>query len=185
MRIISGKAGGRRLIAPRGSSTRPTSDRVRESLFSRLDSLGALSQARVLDLFAGSGALGLEALSRGAASLVSVEHDRSACTVLDRNVTSCGFSSVTEVVKDTVGSALTRTSLGGPFHLVFADPPYDVSDAEVTDYCEALVAHVEVEAVVVLERSARSQAPQWPSTMQHISAHRYGETAIYLGEYLG
>jgi 16S rRNA (guanine966-N2)-methyltransferase len=125
MRVVAGTARGRLLRAPPGTDTRPTSDRVREAIFNALHSLGAVVDARVADLFAGSGALGIEALSRGASSCTFVEHDRAACEVIEANLAHCNLAGGTVARADVVRwLEVTR----GPFDLVLADPPYAFED---------------------------------------------------------
>ena len=120
MRVIAGRLGGRKLVAPRGLSTRPTSDRVREALFS---ALGAVTGARVLDLFAGTGALGVEAISRGAARAVFVESARPALAALRENLGALGLAESARVVPQLAERALGAVIAEGPFDLIFADPP--------------------------------------------------------------
>ncbi len=182
-RIISGSAGGRRLATPSGRHTRPSSERVREGLFSQLGHLDLLMEARVLDLYAGSGALGLEAASRGAAMVTLIESDRATAAVARRNVTSLGWSDRVTVRCDSVERAL----LGGPgrpYSLVFADPPYDLGEAPLADVLALLVIHdwLAADAVVVIERSARSPEPRWPSALTLAGERRYGETKLWFAE---
>jgi 16S rRNA (guanine966-N2)-methyltransferase len=126
MRVVGGTARGRPLVAPAGGRTRPTADRVREAVFNALWSRGALDEARVVDLFAGSGALGIEALSRGAAHATFVDNDRAARAAIDRNLAACGFSDRATVVAAPVERFLER--LNDPFDLAFCDPPYAFAD---------------------------------------------------------
>jgi 16S rRNA (guanine966-N2)-methyltransferase len=182
-RIVSGSAGGRRLSTPTGAGTRPTSDRVREALFSRLDHLDVLSGARVLDLYAGSGALAFEAISRGAAHALLVESDRGAAAVARRNAHSLGWSAVVEIRVDTVEKVL----LGGPSHpadLVCLDPPYDLPDDRLADVLALLVGHrwLAPEALVVVERSSRSPQPTWPVGLAEAGERRYGETKVWFAD---
>lgn len=130
MRVIAGEARGRPLQAPRGLSVRPTAGRMRESLFAMLDSRGAVAGARVLDLFAGTGALGIEAVSRGAAALVAVERSTAVARVLRANVERCGFAGRVEVVVEPVERALGRLAGGAPFDLVLLDPPWRTGAAD-------------------------------------------------------
>ena len=187
-RIISGRAGGRRIQTPAGSGTRPTSDRVREALFSRLEHLDVLQGANVLDLYAGSGALGLEAASRGAATVLLVESSRPAAAVARRNVAELGLPGVT-VRTDSVERAL----LSGPaptvgrYDLVLADPPYDVSEEALGDVLGLLVVHrwLSPDALVVVERSARSPEPRWPAGLDAAGERRYGETKMWFADFAG
>lgn len=126
MRVVSGTAGGLRLVAPEGRATRPTSERTREATFNALGSLGAVVDAAVVDLFAGSGALGIEALSRGAATATFVESDRVAVRAIEANLATCGFGARATVVPTTVERFLAGTAgRGTRFDLALVDPPYD------------------------------------------------------------
>jgi 16S rRNA (guanine966-N2)-methyltransferase len=178
-RIISGRAGGHRLATPSGPSTRPTSDRVREALFSRLEHLDVLPGARVLDLYAGSGALGLEAASRGAASVLLVESDRAAAKVARANVAALGLEGV--VVRQAAVAAVLAATPGEPCTLVFSDPPYDLGEDALATDLALLHDHgwLAPEAVVVVERSARSPEPRWPGAWQQEGERRYGETTLW------
>lgn len=182
-RIIAGVAGGRRLATPPGDSTRPTSERVREALFARLEHLDALQDARVLDLYAGSGALGLEAASRGACAVVLVEKDRRAAAVVQRNVRELGLPDVqvrTESVEKVVAGAT-----GEPFDLVLIDPPYDIDDANLATVLQRLAAGwLNQDAVLVVERSSRSPEPVWPADVELIGPRRYGETTVWFAEFV-
>ena len=150
MRIVAGEHRGRRLQAPRGRSTRPTADRVREALFSML---GDVQGARVLDLFAGSGALGIEALSRGAASVVFVERDNAAVAAIRRNLDAIGAGE-TEVIRRDVLKFLT--SCAESFDLVFVDPPYDFAPRLAGPLSAALPAVLSEDALIVTESSKRT-----------------------------
>jgi 16S rRNA (guanine966-N2)-methyltransferase len=182
-RIIAGSAGGSRLLAPAGRETRPTSDRVREALFSRLEHDGLLDATRVLDLYAGSGALGLEALSRGARSAVLVEQGQAAARTIRRNLDSTGLREGV-VVADRVERVLTRPVPGAPFDLVLADPPYALSQESLTEVLRLLVAGrwLATHAAVVVERSARTPEPAWPPSLEPYDDRRYGETRIWFAE---
>ena len=139
-RIIGGTAGGRRLKTPTGDATRPTSDRVREALFSALESqLGSLTGLRFLDLYAGSGAIGLEAMSRGAGVVTSVESDRRTARMVQDNASTLGFRKV-EVVALPVARVLGQHARA-PYDVVFADPPYPLDNAELEQVLALLVAH--------------------------------------------
>jgi 16S rRNA (guanine966-N2)-methyltransferase len=183
-RIISGSAGGRRLQTPPGSSTRPTSDRVREALFSRLEHRGLLEGTNVLDLYAGSGALGLEAASRGAALVLLVESHKAAVKVIRANVAVVGHPGV-RVLSDTVERALAAGPPAGTrMDLVLLDPPYDVSEDALAAVLAALVEQqwLAPEAFVVVERSSRSPQPTWPEGLELSGEKRYGETAVWFAE---
>jgi len=181
-RIIGGSAGGRRINAPRGSNTRPTSDRVREALFSAVESwCGSLDGLRVLDLYAGSGAVGLEARSRGAGVVTLVEHDRKTAALISDNVKSLGFTRV-DVVSATVATTLMRSPVA-PYDLVFLDPPYPLADQDVETDLRALVDNewLVPGALVVVERSGRSPGPKWPPGLVAEREKRYGETTLWYG----
>lgn len=180
MRIVAGRAGGRVLTVP-GKGTRPTSDRVREALFARLEHLDALDGARVLDLFAGSGALGLEAVSRGAAEAVLVEASAAAAAVCRRNVAAVGLPEVT-VVAERVLPYLRRSAGSGHVDLVLVDPPYDLTEEALADVLAALAPRLSAAAVLVVERSARSPEPTWPDGTVRFDSRRYGETTVWFAE---
>jgi len=171
MRIVSGTAGGRKLVVPDGDSTRPTSERVREAIFNSLYSLDAIDDADVLDLFAGSGALGLEALSRGAARATFVESDRDALEAIRDNVEILGFDSESRVVP---GEALGYLGRAEGHDLVLLDPPYGFDDWDtlVNAIGEALAG-----AVVVIE-SDREVAT--PDSWEIHRVKRYGSTVVML-----
>lgn len=181
-RIIAGTARGRRLEVPAGQATRPTSDRVREALFSRLGHEGLLAGARVLDLYAGSGALGLEAASRGAAHVLLVDSARAAVASARRNVAAVAADGV-DVRQAAVAEVLAIPS-SEPFDLVFADPPYSLEDDELTAALTLLVDNdwLVPDAVVVVERSTRTPEPVWPRGLVRFEERRYGETRLWLAE---
>jgi 16S rRNA (guanine966-N2)-methyltransferase len=186
VRIVSGIAGGRRLAVP-PHGTRPTSQRVREAVFSTLQARrgGGLAGARVLDLYAGSGALGLEALSRGAAHVRFVESDRRTAAVLRRNIAALGLAGeegTAEVLTADV-LAVLRGQPGQPYDVVFADPPYALADAALTELLEALVGGhwLGPNGVIVLERPVRAAPPVWPQGVRPLTDRRYGDTAVYYG----
>lgn len=187
-RIISGLAGGRRIGTPPGNATRPTSDRVREALFSRLEHLDAVNHANVLDLYAGSGALGLEAASRGASSVLLIESDRAAAAVVRRNIAGLRLPGVSLQV-DAVERALNSDRASGEvlFDLVLADPPYEVSEEAMAEVLLLLVTHrwLSDEALVVVERSARSPEPRWPQGLVGAGERRYGETKMWFADFAG
>lgn len=181
-RIIAGAAGGRRLQVPGGRDTRPTSDRVREALFSRLEHEGWLDGARVLDLYAGSGALGLEAASRGAAEVVLVESGRGAAATIRRNAAALGLPDV-RVAEAKVERWLTRAA-DVRFDVALADPPYLVSDDALDDVLVALVGHgwLAERSLVVVERARRSRVPSWPAPLEPAGERSYGETRLWFAE---
>ncbi len=179
MRIVAGAAKGRRLTGPRGAEIRPTADRVKEALFASLQPI--VPNARVLDLFAGTGALGLEALSRGASSVTFVERARPALDVLRRNIEVVALPG-TEIVAKDVLVALRGELPGAPFGLVLADPPYHHPNAEVATLLEALDGHLAPGATVVIERTSRDGAPPWPPTLLPGTPRRYGDTTLHRAE---
>jgi 16S rRNA (guanine966-N2)-methyltransferase len=181
-RIIGGTAGGRRINTPRGEATRPTSDRVREALFSAVESwCGSLHGLRFLDLYAGSGAVGLEAWSRGAGVVTLVEHDRRTAALIAANARGLGFTRA-NVVSASVAATLRRPPVA-PYDVVFLDPPYPLEDAGVAVDLRALVAHdwLVPDALVVVERSARNAEPAWPEGFTDTWERRYGETVLWYG----
>jgi len=179
-RIIAGAAGGRALQTPPGAGTRPTSDRVREALFSALEARGALTGAQVLDLYAGSGALGLEAVSRGAAGALFVESDRRAAAVVRANVAALGVSDRCTVVASSVRAALAREP-ADLVDLVLADPPYLLAEDELAADLHRLAGGwLAAGAVVVVERSSRSPEPSWPVDLVPEKPRRYGDTTIWI-----
>ncbi len=182
-RVIAGEAGGRRLAVPDGRDTRPTSDRAREGLFATISSIaGPLAGARVLDLYAGSGAVGLEALSRGAAQVLLVEHGARAARVIRQNIEAIGLPGAT-VVADRVERVLARGPAGGRYDVVFADPPYALADAAVTQVLLLLAEHgwLAAGALVVVERATRSGSLSWPDGFVPDRARRYGEATFWYG----
>lgn len=183
-RIVAGTAGGRRIeVPPRG--TRPTSERVREALFSALESAIDLSGARVLDLYAGSGALGLEALSRGAGHATFVESDRRAVQLLRRNAGALGFRDVT--VEQAKAETVVATAAQVPYDVVVADPPYDVESARLDAMLRSLVTHgwTAEGSLVIVERDVRSAEPDWPAPLEALRSKRYGDTAVHWAEHCG
>ncbi|GGA63748.1 methyltransferase [Pseudoclavibacter endophyticus] len=181
-RIIAGDAKGVSLTVPK-SGTRPTSDRVREAMFSSLDASGVLDGATVLDLYAGTGALGLEALSRGAAEALFVERGAKAANLLKRNARQVqdAIAARSRRVRTQVvtGSALGFAERdGGRFDVVFADPPYEVADTELEALLAGLAPRLAAGGVIVLERGARSGEPATPAALKRTHARRYGDTAL-------
>jgi 16S rRNA (guanine(966)-N(2))-methyltransferase RsmD len=182
-RIVAGRYGGRRLKAPTGRDTRPTADRVREALFSALDATTDLAEARVLDLFAGSGAVGLEALSRGASHVLLVESDAKAVRVIRENIAALGAGTAARVAAGRAVTVLAGGPAGGAYDIVFADPPYALPEPELTAVLAALTGHgwLADGAVLVVERSSRSPEPTWVEGVTGERGRRYGETALWYG----
>lgn len=195
-RVIAGVARGRRLAVPPGKGTRPTSDRAREGLFSTLTAMrGTLAGAAVLDLYAGSGAVGLEALSRGAARVLLVEADGRAARVIRENLAVVGLPGGT-VLADRVARVLARgagagggagaageAGSGAGYDIVVADPPYAVGEAEVMQMLELLAGHgwLAPGAIVVVERATRSGPLAWPAGYTADRTRRYGEATFWYG----
>jgi 16S rRNA (guanine966-N2)-methyltransferase len=173
MRVIAGVLGGRRLVAPKGLDTRPTSDRVREALFS---ALGHVASARVLDLYAGTGALGIEALSRGAAHATFVESGRPALAALRENLATLALGDRARVVALPAARALASMAKGEPFDLVFVDPPY-AALAEVPPLLAACA--LAAGARVVIEHASRDAAPVVTGLTTRWSK-AYGDTTVSL-----
>jgi 16S rRNA (guanine966-N2)-methyltransferase len=185
-RIIAGLARGRRLTVPPGDGTRPTADRAREALFSALDAeLGGFAGLRVLDLFSGSGAIGLEALSRGAEHVLFVEADRRAARIIAKNVEAVRLPGA-EVVVDRVERVL-RYAPSEPYDLVVLDPPYAFPEAAVLDVLTALPANewLADEATIVLERSSRDPVLGWPEGYEPARAKAYGEARLMSAVWYG
>jgi 16S rRNA (guanine966-N2)-methyltransferase len=185
VRIVAGTAGGRRLAVP-PHGTRPTSDRVREAVFSALQARRDLDGARVLDLYAGSGALGLEALSRGAAHVRFVESDRRATAVLRRNVEALGLAGrggTAAQVSTADVPVVLRGDPGLPYDVVLADPPYALDDSALGGVLSALVGGgwLAPTALLVVERSAKALTPAWPAGVSALTHRRYGDTVVYYG----
>lgn len=180
IRIIAGRYGRRVIRTPSGSSTRPTSDRVRESLFGSLGALVTLEGAAFLDLYAGSGAIGFEALSRGAARITFVERDGEAVKVIRENASTLGAQSACRVEPVSVSRFLGRPS-AEVADVVFLDPPYAQS---VDDDLRSLVANgwVGPGSVVVVERDTRSAEPDWPDALETVTKRSYGETVLWYAQ---
>ncbi|GAB2329714.1 16S rRNA (guanine(966)-N(2))-methyltransferase RsmD [Streptomyces griseoincarnatus] len=183
-RVIAGTAGGRRLAVPPGQGTRPTSDRAREGLFSTWQSLlgGPLDGERVLDLYAGSGAVGLEALSRGAGHVLLVEADARAARTVRENVKSLGLPGAE--VRSGKAEQIVRTAPPEqPYDLVFLDPPYAVSDSDLREILLTLRSQgwLTDDALVTVERSTRGGEFAFPPGFEAIRARRYGEGTFWYG----
>jgi len=202
-RVIAGEAGGRRLAVPDGRDTRPTSDRAREGLFSTIVSmLGSLAGARVLDLYAGSGAVGLEALSRGAGHVLLVEHGARATRVIRENIEAIGLPGAVlaadrvervlargpapaggEPSPATAGGQDSPAAAGGRYDVVFADPPYALADTAVSQVLSLLADQgwLAPSALVIVERATRSGPVSWPDGFVPDRTRRYGEATFWYG----
>ena len=166
--------------------TRPTASRVREAIFSTLlHELGSFSDLQVLDLYAGSGALGIEAISRGASNAYFVDNERTAISIINSNLGGLGHVH-TQVVKSNVATYLGQHSADTTFDLVFMDPPYSVVDAVVEDQIMALSTHgwLNEDAMVVVERDAKSVI-EWPEGFEVQEPRIYGDTSVWYGRYVG
>jgi 16S rRNA (guanine966-N2)-methyltransferase len=183
-RVIAGKAGGRRLAVPPGNGTRPTSDRAREGLFSTWQSLlgGPLRGERVLDLYAGSGAVGLEALSRGAGHTLLVEADARAARTIRENVKNLGLPGA-EVRAGKAEQIIRTPAPTEPYDLVFLDPPYAVTDDDLREILLTLRTEhwLAPDALVTVERSTRGGEFAWPAGFDAVKARRYGEGTFWYG----
>lgn len=182
-RIVAGALGGRRIAAPPGAGTRPTSDRVREALFSAVQSEVDLDGARFADLYAGSGAVGLEAMSRGAAHVLLVESDPRAARVIRENVAALRAAPTARLVTGKVATVLAAGCDGDPYDVIFADPPYALPDAELTAVLAALSDEgwLAPQALVVVERSSRTGPVRWVEGITGQRSRRYGETTLWYG----
>ncbi|WP_287929562.1 16S rRNA (guanine(966)-N(2))-methyltransferase RsmD [Arthrobacter sp.] len=189
-RIVAGAAGGTPLVSVPGDGTRPTTDRVKEALFSRLESMNMLADVRVLDLYAGSGSLGVESASRGAKSVELVEFNEKAAGVCQRNaelVNKVRGGKVVSVQRSRVESFLARVADAGvdQWDLVFMDPPYPLTEPELSQVLELLGPRLSPYAVVVVERSARTPEPAWPASLELFAEKKYGETRLWFAEPTG
>ncbi|MBG0832340.1 16S rRNA (guanine(966)-N(2))-methyltransferase RsmD [Planomonospora sp. ID67723] len=185
-RVIAGIAGGRRLAVPPGHRTRPTSDRAREGIFSTVGSLlGSLDGARVLDLYAGSGAVGLEALSRGAAHALLVEYETRAVRTIRANMSALGLPGA-ELAAEKVERVLARGA-AQPYDFVFADPPYAVTAEAVDAVLGQLRDHgwLAPDALVAVERESRGKDLVWPVGFEEERVRRYGEASVWYGRAAG
>ncbi|MCI1223856.1 MAG: 16S rRNA (guanine(966)-N(2))-methyltransferase RsmD [Bifidobacterium subtile] len=188
MRVIAGRFKGMTLPAAK-TGTRPTTDRTKEALFSRLDALGLIEDARVLDLFAGTGALGIEALSRGARELVAVESAGPAAALLTKTLGSLRHQH--EWQPGMSARAMRRRAerfvadyAGAPFELILIDPPYAFATNECEELLTALASGEATDdsSTIILERSTRSQAPQPQESWGITDQRHYGETAVFFIE---
>ncbi|MEV8421385.1 16S rRNA (guanine(966)-N(2))-methyltransferase RsmD [Streptomyces niveus] len=182
-RVIAGAAGGRRLAVPPGNGTRPTSDRAREGLFSTWEALlGTLEGLRVADLYAGSGAVGLEALSRGAVHTLLVEADGRAARTVRDNVRALGLPGA-EVRTGKAEQIVTGPAPAAPYDIVFLDPPYAVTDDDLREILLTLRSEgwLNDDAVATVERSTRGGEFIWPKGFEPLRARRYGEGTLWYG----
>jgi 16S rRNA (guanine966-N2)-methyltransferase len=189
-RVIAGRARGRHLVTPPGTGTRPTSDRAREALFSALEArLGAFAGARFLDLYAGSGAVGLEALSRGAAHVLLVESERTAAAAVRANVAALDLPGA-QVSVAPVERLVASPAPAAPYDVAYLDPPYALAAPEVVQVLSALLAGhwLAPDALVVVERATRDRAwsaDSWPAGLVADSDRRYGEATLWYGRAAG
>ncbi|TVL94328.1 16S rRNA (guanine(966)-N(2))-methyltransferase RsmD [Streptomyces sp. SAJ15] len=182
-RVIAGAAGGRRLAVPPGNGTRPTSDRAREGLFSTWESLlGSLHGTRVLDLYGGSGAVGLEALSRGAEHVLLVEADTRAARTIRENVRAIGLPGA-EVRTAKAEQITAAPAPDRPYDVVFLDPPYAVGDDDLREILLTLLRNgwLTDDALATVERSTRGGEFRWPAGFEGLRARRYGEGTLWYG----
>lgn len=180
-RIVAGALGGRRIQTPPGRDTRPSSDRVREALFSTLTALTDIEGSRFADLYAGSGAVGLEAASRGATAVLLIESDTRAVQTVRSNIRALDLASRCRVVTARLPGALAAGPEGPPYDIVFADPPYGVPNEEIAELLGGLVTHgwLAPGAVVVVERSVRSGPPPVVHGITLDRSRRYGESVLW------
>jgi 16S rRNA (guanine966-N2)-methyltransferase len=183
-RVIAGEAGGRRLAVPDGRETRPTSDRAREGLFATVTSIvGPLTGTRVLDLYAGSGAVGLEALSRGASRVLLVESGARASAVIRQNIEALGLPGAT-LIADRVERVLAHEPPEDErYDVAFADPPYAMADTEISRVLSLLADEgwLARDALVIVERATRSGPVRWPDGFVPDRARKYGEATFWYG----
>ncbi|WP_327264638.1 16S rRNA (guanine(966)-N(2))-methyltransferase RsmD [Streptomyces sp. NBC_01232] len=181
-RVIAGSARGRRLAVPPGTGTRPTSDRMREGLFSTWESLHGVEGARVLDLYGGSGAVGLESLSRGAAHTLLVEADAKAAKAIRDNIRTLGLPGA-EFRAGKAEQIVAARAAGDPYDIVFLDPPYAADSADLQEILLTLRSNgwITDDALVTVERSTRSGAFPWPEGFEPLRSRKYGEGTLWYG----
>ncbi len=183
-RIIRGDLRGRKLKVP-DTETRPTSSRVREAIFSSVEhAVSGLDDLRVLDLFAGSGALGIESISRGAAEAVLIEKDLRAADTLHFNIETLGIKTARVLIADAMAQ-VSKPSSRGKFDVVFIDPPYDFQNDQVNELLDHLVKNgwLVEGALLVVERGSKSKVI-WPESIEQLRQKVYGDTTIWYGQYL-
>ena len=176
MRVIAGEAKGRRLRGPRGTETRPTSDKVKEALFSILGD--RIKDSRMLDLFAGAGGIGIEALSRGAAHLDFVESDEALADILEQNLTACGFSDRAEVHRMDAFRFIKQ--IRQPYDLVFADPPYHTWHLKKLLPVLGQGAMITPDGLVIVEHFRKIKLPGQPGNLKAVRSYEYGDTVLTL-----
>lgn len=177
MRVIAGVHRGRRLLGPRGQAIRPTSDRVKEALFSILGE--RTTGARVLDLYAGTGSIGIEALSRGAAHVTFVEVDRTALRLVQSNLQQCGLEPSANICACQVSQFFRRTThWSGPYNIVFCDPPYQLTPELIALANEWDRRWLADDAVVILEHGRKAQIPPTLGPLSQVRRYDYGDTAL-------
>ena len=175
MRVIAGQFKGRRLTAPSWDGLRPTSDKLRETLFNVL--APRVEGARVLDAYAGTGAVGIEALSRGAAHVTFIERDRRAAALIEANLTLCGVKQGYTIECGDVAAVLRRTPRDADFDLVLLDPPYDLDPDAVTQVLEAAAGRIAADGLVVLERANRRE-PEVPDALSRVRDVTSGDSTL-------
>ncbi|WP_247645166.1 16S rRNA (guanine(966)-N(2))-methyltransferase RsmD [Arcanobacterium buesumense] len=178
-RIVAGSAGGRNVRVPK-SGTRPTSSLVREAVFSHLDHRGFVQDGEFLDLFAGSGALGLEALSRGAHRAIGVDSAEEAVRVMNQNAREMTLP--LRAIKSHVLSYVSQPGSDGPFDVIFLDPPYDFPDDQLTAILEHLPRHLKSDGLVVVERAKRNSSPVWPAQLHAERERTWGDTRVWTAQ---
>jgi 16S rRNA (guanine(966)-N(2))-methyltransferase RsmD len=177
MRVIAGLHRGRRLRGPRGQAIRPTSDRVKEALFSILGE--RIMGARVLDLYAGTGSIGIEALSRGATHVTFVEDDRDALRLVQSNLRQCGLEQSAHICACQVSQFFRRgTEWSGPYDIVFCDPPYHLTPELITLAMEWHAGWLAEDAVVILEHGRKADIPSKLGPLSQVKRYDYGDTAL-------
>jgi 16S rRNA (guanine966-N2)-methyltransferase len=172
VRIVAGSRKGHKIAAPKGVVTRPTGDRVREAVF---DIVGPVGEARVLDVFAGSGAMGLEALSRGASRAVFVENDRGACRVIQQNLENLRLTGAVVLCQDAVRALREEKARGHRYDLILVDAPYEEWDRFAKSLAELLPALIEDDGLAVVETAAKVE-PELPLALQ--TSRRYGSARV-------
>ncbi len=183
-RIIAGACGGLRLANVPGDNTRPTTDRVKEALFSRLETYGMFDSTRVLDLFGGSGALGCESLSRGALHADFTDTYPKAIATIEKNVAALlkALPEASAKIHKMSARAFLSAYRSSAWDLAFIDPPYALENSELEDLLALLTPHLAADAVVVVERSSRTPEPVWPTGIELFAQKKYGETTLYYAE---